>query len=64
MHATTALTRILLAGVIGVSIGVASGSADDTALERTAEQAVASIADQAQIVRVTHAVAAPRGSAN
>ena len=64
MRPTTALTRILLAGAISVSIGVVPGSADDTALERTAEQAVASVAGQTRIVRVTHAVAAPRGSAN
>ena len=64
MRMTTALTRILLAGLISVFFGVVPGSADESALERTAKQAVGSIAGQAQIVRVTHAVAAPRGSAN
>lgn len=64
MRATTALTRILLAGAIGVSFAVIPASAAETVLERTAEQAVASVADQTRIVRVTHAVAATRGTAN
>lgn len=64
MRATTALTRILLAGAISVVFGVVPGSANETALERAAEQAVASVAGQTRIIRVTHAVAATRGSAN
>ncbi len=62
MRATTALTRILLAGAISVSFGVVPGSAAETALERTAVQAVASVASQTQVVRVTHAVATIHGS--
>lgn len=64
MRATTALTRILLAGAIGVSFAVVPASAAETLLERTVEHAMASVADQTKIVRVTHAVAATRGSAN
>ncbi len=62
MRITTALTRILLAGLISVIFGVVPGSAGETALELTAIQAAGSIAEKAHVIRVTHAVAAPRGS--